>query len=123
MAILNILETIEKYFELMFGSSVSIEVQPQQLLSASQKLSAKASAMQYQLQDLSDRVTAMNRYWEGHVYNSRKESFQREFKDMESVIRAMEIYSKKLKCIAENYVRVEDRNNDSADALPMSIIS
>lgn len=123
MAILNILDGIRNCFQLIFGSSVEVAVQPQQLLNASQKLSSKATSVQYQLNSLSDRVASMNKYWEGNVYGQRKQTFQREFENMESVISSMEIYSQKLKVVSENYIKTEDINNDSAEALPLSIIS
>ncbi len=119
----SIVERIKDIFQLMFGSDVAIQVEPQQLFDASQKLTTKATSVQHQITDLSERLSSMSSYWEGNVFDFRKSTMKNEIEYMEEIVKMVQEYSLKLKTISEKYVTVENKNSDSANALATNIIS
>ncbi len=119
----SIIERIKDIFQLMFGSDVAIQVEPQQLFDASQKLTTKATSVQHQIADLSERLSSMSSYWEGNVFDFRKSTMKNEIEYMEEIVKMVQEYSLKLKTISEKYVAAENKNSDSANALATNIIS
>lgn len=114
---------ISNLIELIFGSSVAIEVAPEQLIATAEKMESKISSVRGKFDEMTSTMNGTKNYWEGKVSNSRNTRFTGDAEQMREMLSLLNSYVSKLKVIAENYINTEDKNETTAEALPVNIIS
>lgn len=114
---------IANLIELISGSSVAIEVAPEQLVRTSSSIKTKLTSVQSTLKDMEDTMKVISRYWEGSKHSLRLSDFNQSVNQMEMLMTLINTYSNKLQRIGENYINTENINEDSAGELPVSVIS
>lgn len=114
---------ISNLIELIFGSSVAIEVAPEQLIATAEQMEAKISSVRGKFDEMTSTMNGTKNYWEGKVSDSRNTRFTNNAEQMQEMFSLLNSYVVKLKTIAENYINTEDKNETTAEALPFNIIS
>lgn len=114
---------ISNLIELIFGSSVAIEVAPEQLIATAEQMEAKISSVGGKFDAMTSTMNGTKNYWEGKVSDSRNTRFTNNVEQMQEMFSLLNSYVVKLKTIAENYINTEDKNETTAEALPFNVIS
>ncbi|MBQ4569182.1 MAG: hypothetical protein IJA62_03925 [Ruminococcus sp.] len=128
MAVLNCpvpnwIDRFRNVFELIFGSSIEIKVDPADLLEAAEQVNNKIHMMQNRMEAVSYTMRNMERYWSGQVFDGRKNQFGFQIGQMLQILTAMSIYSAKLQAIARTYINAEENNQETAETLPANVIN
>ncbi len=119
----NWIDRFRGIFELIFGSSVEIKVDPAELLMAAEQVNNKIRMMQNRMEATFYTMRNMEYYWSGQVFDSRKTQFGFQIEQMLQILSAMATYSAKLQAIARTYINAEENNQETAETLPANVIN
>lgn len=104
-------------------STVTFKTDKEQLLAAASVIEKKINDMNKHLEHISDEVHKTNDYWEGKVAVYKRNMFLMEKNVVYNALERLLIYVGVLESIASNYEITEKKNVESAESLPVDVIS
>ena len=100
----------------------TLKVKPQNLISASTEFNNSASRMQTITGEMMSIVRSTTGAWQGEAQSTYNNSFNQLDDDMQKLYRLVSEHSTDLNDMAQEYIRVENLNQQAAAALPKDVL-
>lgn len=102
---------------------ITIEVTPEQLFSASDKLINDASDIKREFESIKGIISSTSSYWQGAVSDGERKYYDSRYDDIVEMIERINNYASELKMIAQNYSDSEKMSTEEAQSLPTNVLS